>query len=65
MSLKPPSTMLHTKHKVKQGLTTAIALQLLSTQRELCVQVYKDQNPPCLNLQGSGVSLDSMHKSDF
>ena len=41
--LKPLPTMLNTKHKVKEHLTTVAEFQLLSsTQRELCVQVYKD-----------------------
>ena len=28
--LKQPHTMLHTKHKVKQGFTTVVALQLFT-----------------------------------
>ena len=37
--------MLNTKHKVQQHLTTVAEFTVIvfkSTQRELCVQVYKD-----------------------
>ena len=44
--LKLPPTMLHSKHKVKRGLTTVVALATVIyfkfKQRQLCVQVYKD-----------------------
>ena len=59
MRVKLPPTMLHTKHKVKRGLATVTVIHFKSSQRKLCVQVYKDYNASWLNLQESQVSVES------
>ena len=47
--MKLPHTMLHTKYKVKQGLTIVVALQLAihfkSTQRECVSRFIKTKMP--------------------
>ena len=60
MKLKLPHTMLHNKHKVKQGLTAIVIIHFKSTQRELCVQTK------CIMAKTDGeLGLIREHKSFF
>ena len=60
MRLKLPHTVLHTKHKIKQGLTTVVALQLfthvLNRENSVSSFIKIKKIVSCLNLQESEVS---------